>query len=552
MEVEEYLTDVNNCGECGIVCKYDHATPLCAEGQCQLGPCDGGWSNLDKLPENGCEYECQEALEPDKPDMEGIDSNCDGIDGDAGHAIFVSPAGMDIGNQTGDMKHPVKTIAKGIALAASKKWDVYVAQGIYEEQVLLADGASIYGGFNPEADWAHDPKLYATTIQWKQTGPGGVVALVADGISSPANVEGFHIESGNNDQSGGASIAVMVKGSSDKLRFAHNTILSGNGGTGSPGNDGKPGADGAAGENGNIGCEYDGCWICMSCSSCSKPLSGNGGKGPCANSGGAGGQGGDAHEGGAGGKGSEDGTAGGSGGGGATQTGNPGSAGAPGSAGQQGTGGDSLGIVNEGGYWVASSGTSGTDGTKGAGGGGGGGGGGDGDDSIFSWECYTYGASGGGGGGGGCAGTLGTGGGGGGASFGFLVSNSTSVIQDNVIAFRFGGNGGNGGKGGDGGKGGPGGKGGQGKMDEDEGGGGNGGDGGAGGAGGGGGGGGGGPSYGIYWAGDKSPSCKANEFENQGGGGLGGMAGVPSEATNGKPGKSGNINNLSVTCTEAE
>ncbi|MBM4354619.1 MAG: hypothetical protein FJ109_12670, partial [Deltaproteobacteria bacterium] len=454
MDVEEYQSDVKNCGECGVVCKYDNAKPVCSEGDCQMGACEPGWSNLNKEDSDGCEYQCQAAVEPDKPDLEGNDTNCDGIDGDAAHAIFVSPAGMDIGNQTGDMEHPVKTISKGIALAAAKKWDVYVAQGIYEEQVLLADGTSMYGGFNPEAGWAHDPKLYVTTIQWKQVGPGGVVTLVADGITVLTAIEGFNIEAGNNDQSGGASVAVHVKGGTDKLRFSHNTVLSGNGGTASVGNDGQPGKDGEAGENGNIGCEYDGCWICMGCSGCSLPLSGGGGKGHCGNSGGSGGQGGEAHKGGNSGKNSEDATPGGNGAGGAKQDGAGGTNGMPGNEGQQGGGGDGSGVLNEGSFWVASSGTPGTDGSKGAGGGGGGGGGGDGDDSVFGWECFTYGASGGGGGGGGCQGTAGTGGGGGGGSFGFLVVNSTCIIEDNVIAFRYGGNGGNGGKGGTGGKGG--------------------------------------------------------------------------------------------------
>ena len=45
--------------------------------------------DLDGNPANGCEYACT-ATGPDLPDDSFIDSNCDGIDGDASKAIFVS------------------------------------------------------------------------------------------------------------------------------------------------------------------------------------------------------------------------------------------------------------------------------------------------------------------------------------------------------------------------------------------------------------------------------------------------------------------------------
>jgi hypothetical protein len=548
MVPDDYLSDVNNCGTCGIVCAYDNAVPLCDEGDCVMGECLEGYADLNKKDNDGCEYECVVTGEVDKPDMEGLDTNCDGIDGDAEHAIFVTPSGMDIGNQTGNMEHPVKTLAKAISLAAAKepKWDVYVAQGIYEEQVALVDGVSLYGGFNPELEWDHNPVVYKTTIHWSAPGPGGVITVLAHDIQAATVVEGFHIESGNNDSAGGSSMAVHILGSTDQLVFSHNRIQAGNGANGTPGNDGTDGQPGENGGPGNAGCEYGGNWCAVACSSCDHPAAGKGGKGFCGNTGGTGGKGGGNGSSGAGGSAAEDGAPGGPGGG-KKNDGGPGGDGGAGQPGQQGTGGDGLGTVTEAGFWIPTSGTEGTAGTPGTGGGGGGGGGGD-DNSLC--YCYSYGASGGGGGGGGCAGTPGTGGGGAGGSFAFFVVNSTARIIDNEVVYRFGGNGGNGGKGGKGGPAGLGGSGGPGKQDDNEGGGGKGGNAGKGGDAGSGGGGSGGAAYGIFWTGAQSPGCEDNDFENQGGGGLGGLGGQPSEATNGKNGEQGHIYNPTATCAQ--
>ena len=547
MTKDDYNTDPDNCGDCGIVCAYDNAEPVCEEGDCIMGPCAEGWDDLNKLDSDGCEYECVDSGEPDKPDLDGFDTNCDGIDGDLATAVFVAPTGMDIGNQTGDMEHPVKTIAKGMALAAAKEppADVYVAQGIYEEQILLVEGVSLYGGFNPELNWDHDPSLHKTTIHWSNPGPGGVIAVLAHSISKDTVVQGFNIEAGNNDEAGGSSMAIHIMKSNEKLVFSYNRIQGGNGGNGTAGNDGADGQPGEDGANGNNGCEYGGNWCAVSCSGCDHPPAGKGGNGHCANSGGTGGKGGGSGDGGNAGAAAEDGASGGPGGG-KKSNGGPGTDGGSGAPGNQGTGGDGLGTVNDAGFWIPSSGTGGTAGTSGKGGGGGGGGGGD-DNSLC--YCYTYGASGAGGGGGGCPGTPGTAGGGAGGSFGIVVVNSTATIANNEIIYRFGGNGGIGGKGGIGGAEGYGGNGGPGGQDDNEGGGGKGGNGGKGGSAGGGGGGSGGAAYGILWAGEQSPKCEKNDFENQGGPGLGGLGGSPSDTSNGKEGESAAVYNPTVDCS---
>ena len=52
----DVLTDVNNCGACGNRCDLPNTLySVCVNGQCQIGACAVGWSDLDGLPGNGCE-----------------------------------------------------------------------------------------------------------------------------------------------------------------------------------------------------------------------------------------------------------------------------------------------------------------------------------------------------------------------------------------------------------------------------------------------------------------------------------------------------------------
>lgn len=51
-----YLSDVNNCGDCGNVCPaLPNGASACAGGQCGLGTCNAGYKNCDNNTANGCE-----------------------------------------------------------------------------------------------------------------------------------------------------------------------------------------------------------------------------------------------------------------------------------------------------------------------------------------------------------------------------------------------------------------------------------------------------------------------------------------------------------------
>jgi hypothetical protein len=57
LPVEDFQTDVTNCGSCGNVCEAQNSEATCAAGVCGHGPCKPGFADLDpKVP--GCESNC--------------------------------------------------------------------------------------------------------------------------------------------------------------------------------------------------------------------------------------------------------------------------------------------------------------------------------------------------------------------------------------------------------------------------------------------------------------------------------------------------------------
>ncbi len=49
------LTEVNNCGGCGLRCNLPNATPVCTNGGCRVMACSTGFADCDGMPINGCE-----------------------------------------------------------------------------------------------------------------------------------------------------------------------------------------------------------------------------------------------------------------------------------------------------------------------------------------------------------------------------------------------------------------------------------------------------------------------------------------------------------------
>jgi len=512
--------------------------------------CDPGDYDLNLNPGDGCEFTL---------DSSGIYVSLD-------DPMAADDSGCGIGPE-GTGNYPCASITFGIMRASSLgRTTVYVADGFYQETIIMADGISLRGGYRPNT-WERHLSSTATIIQGNPaSGFGKTVA--AENIFSATEFEGFVVYGQNSTEAGGSSYGIWVQ-NSNGLSFTDNRIYAGIGGTGSDGGDGVDGPTGSAGGPGSPA--FDTGQV-----PCLPPLvrdggtggtrvhlgenisGGPGGNASCSPSydtqssafDGASGQGSSGA--GSGGRGAEDRLLNSSG-----QCLLPtdglidatdGTAGSPGTDGFGGTGGSSSSGSVFGGNWQGQEGTGGSPGTNGAGGGGGGAGAGS--ESNSGTFNDQLGGTGAGGGSGGGAGTGGGGGQAGGGSFGIFISWGTApFIQQNLIVLGSGGAGGRGGPGGTAGRGSPGGAGGS--VDIPlfcPGTGGNGGHGGDGGHGGGGGGGAGGTAVGIFTfsvGGDTSNYASVNNF-NGGSAGTGGAGG----ASAGNTGSAGTAGSASDTVNQ--
>ncbi|MEZ4407607.1 MAG: hypothetical protein R3A52_14180 [Polyangiales bacterium] len=175
----DYMTDLMNCGACGRACAAGaNQSATCAAGSCTLS-CLAGYVDVDGDPMNGCE--CNAAAS-DAPDLTFTDSNCDGVDGDAARAVFVSPRGDDTGDGTRAM--PLRSLANAIALAATATppRPVYAALGTYEGSIALVSGVSIYGGYDDRAGWSR-ARANATVIN------GDTTAVLAERLTAPVELQ---------------------------------------------------------------------------------------------------------------------------------------------------------------------------------------------------------------------------------------------------------------------------------------------------------------------------------------------------------------------------
>lgn len=91
-------TDVNNCGRCGNVCRFDNAMGTCAPvmgtGTCSLGACAPGFVNADGNEANGCEYMCTPT---GAETCDGRDNDCNGLVDDAIGGLGVACGMTDTG-----------------------------------------------------------------------------------------------------------------------------------------------------------------------------------------------------------------------------------------------------------------------------------------------------------------------------------------------------------------------------------------------------------------------------------------------------------------------
>jgi len=512
--------------------------------------CASGFVDLNKdvnapagQTSDGCECKITDAV--DKPGYPTfVDGNCDGIIGNASAAIFVDTVSGNDSN-AGTMASPKKTVQAGInaAAAATPVKDVYVSLGTYAEAVVLADGVSVYGGYDAAHGWSR--ALANVTLIDSTTNVG----VLAQGLQKASEVQLMSITSANAAVTsitgdGTSSYGMRVVNSPGGVTVRGCNITAGKGAAASQvprnGSDGQGGGGGGNANGTSSGPRGDSACLAY------------GGAGGAGVSGTTPGHQGDpgtqVANGGTAGQGGPGGAAGSCGGvssgdGSAPQT-NP-TSGGKGDPRSNGNAGASFGGLDSSGAYVPPVGGDGlTDGIPGGGGGGGGSGGGSAHGtSLFCTDCTSInGGAGGGGGGGGCGGKAGKGGRGGGGSFAIAMVGSTVRVDASKMTTARGGDGGPGGNGGNGGGGGQPGSGAGGQSDSSHcssrsgGNGGAGATGGPGGHGGGGAGGTAGPSVCIVYKGT-SPTTTSTQCSSAGPGnpGPGGTNGVTA-AQNGAPG----------------
>ncbi len=182
---------------------------------------------LDSGPDGSTACVPSEAV--DAPDVNGIDSDCDGIDGVASDAIFVD---VSLGNDTnaGTSAAPVATIARGVDLAvAQAKRAVLVAGGDYTSGVTLANGVDIHGSYTSET-WARALVGRSPSTIISAASP----TIVGEDITSPTRISGIRVVASDAVVPGQSSIAVLLVDASG-LTVEDSTLRGGGGADGALG-----------------------------------------------------------------------------------------------------------------------------------------------------------------------------------------------------------------------------------------------------------------------------------------------------------------------------
>ena len=129
-------------------------------------------------------------------------------------------------DSNGSRVKPYRKIQDGInalAIYPGSVSDVYIARGSYYEKVTVADGISLYGGFDPNRGWEHDPQAWPTYLNAVQT----TTLEIPQSVTTTVYVDGLNI----NALPETSSYSWGVDCSSDSLILRRN-IINGGGGEG--------------------------------------------------------------------------------------------------------------------------------------------------------------------------------------------------------------------------------------------------------------------------------------------------------------------------------
>jgi len=183
--------------------------------------CAGDCDDANPLVYPGASEVCGDGVTNDCLSSDPPDTGCMG-----GIGTFVSEAGDDADPGTQTM--PVRTIAQGMmnATTIGGGADVFVAEGVYGEDVTMVEGTSLLGGYDPTFA-TRDPSMYRSRIN--NTDDNGV--FFNHGITRITELDGFTIRG----RAGVANSNAITIAMDSAPTVSNNVVNGGNASNGSVG-----------------------------------------------------------------------------------------------------------------------------------------------------------------------------------------------------------------------------------------------------------------------------------------------------------------------------
>src|SRR5207248_9378393 len=94
-------------------------------------------------------------------------------------------SGLGGDSNPGTMAAPKRTLAAGISAAVVQGKNVYVTEGLFQETLNVANGVSVFGGY--DATWQRSP-AHITNITGAPTG-GDTQGAVAQGVTTSTTLQ---------------------------------------------------------------------------------------------------------------------------------------------------------------------------------------------------------------------------------------------------------------------------------------------------------------------------------------------------------------------------